>query len=127
VRERRIHALRCAGSAQILRGANVLRCAGVVQIRRADASRSVVQGTEMLMREAVLVEETVVGEHRDIISESSRWNLIAAAHKKQRLGHGFGIVRGGDGICYSAMIFLFSVIPFFRVGSAQLLCSLSIC
>jgi hypothetical protein len=94
VRERRIHALRCAGSAQILREANVPRCVGVVQIRGADASRSVVQGTEMLMREAVLVEETVVGEHRDIISESSRWNLMAAAHKKQRLGHGFGIARG---------------------------------
>jgi hypothetical protein len=52
-------------------------------------------------------EEAVVGEDRDITSESSRWNLMAVTHKKWRLGHDFGIVRGCDGTCYSTMIFLF--------------------
>jgi hypothetical protein len=40
-------------------------------MRRADASRSVVQGAEMLMPEVILVEEAAIGEHRDITSESS--------------------------------------------------------
>jgi hypothetical protein len=116
VRERRIHALRCARVAQILRGADVPRWAGTVQIRGADAPRSVVQGTEMLVLEAALVEEAVLGEVQDITSKSSRWNLMAVTHKKWRLGHDFGIVRGCDGTCYSALIFLFSVISFFRVS-----------
>jgi hypothetical protein len=50
--------------------------------------------TEMLTPKVVLVEEAVVGEHRDIASESSRWNLMAAVHQKWRLGHSFGIVGG---------------------------------
>jgi hypothetical protein len=48
----------------------------------------------MLVPEAVLVEEAVIGEHGDITSESLRWNLMAATHQKRRLGHNFGIVRG---------------------------------
>jgi hypothetical protein len=76
--------------------------------------------TEMLVLEAALVEEAVVGEDRDITSESSRWNLMAVTHKKWRLGHDFGIVRGVRWNVLQHHDFSFFCDFFFSRESAQL-------